>query len=280
VLRQKSLRTENAEAPGWQGDEEGEYRVYLTDEGRRQPECIGVRMPANLWRITLASRLRFGMLQPPTPSTPRIVRTACLVALGLLATCVQPAAAQKLAFELEGGYLDLTNARESASAVFGSSGGFTWGAGLRYGLGERFFVSAGVSYFKQEGERVFVAEPGGQVFPLGHPLSLRLLPVRATLGYRFGSGRIRPYVGLGGGIVSYREESTVGGVTDTNSQTKASGHILAGVELGEGTVRLGAELEYSIIPNTIGIGGVSEIYDETDVGGLTLLVKVVFVFGR
>ena len=53
------LCTENAEAPGWQGGEEGEYREYLTDERRRQMGCIGVRMPTNLWDRAPVSLHRF-----------------------------------------------------------------------------------------------------------------------------------------------------------------------------------------------------------------------------
>jgi hypothetical protein len=48
VLSQKSLGTENVEAPGSQGDEEPEYREYSGDEQRSEPGCIDVRMPANL----------------------------------------------------------------------------------------------------------------------------------------------------------------------------------------------------------------------------------------
>ncbi len=54
VLSRKLLSTESVEAPGWQGDEEGEYREYLTDERRSQAGCIGARMPTNLWDRTLA----------------------------------------------------------------------------------------------------------------------------------------------------------------------------------------------------------------------------------
>ncbi len=35
--------SETAEAPGWQGAEEGEYREYLTDERRSQAGCIDGR---------------------------------------------------------------------------------------------------------------------------------------------------------------------------------------------------------------------------------------------
>ena len=44
VARNREIdASETAEAPGWQGAEEGEYREYLTDERRSQAGCIGGR---------------------------------------------------------------------------------------------------------------------------------------------------------------------------------------------------------------------------------------------
>lgn len=194
----------------------------------------------------------------------------------LLATSAPSLQAAAWSVALEGGYFDMTNASKSADAVFGSSGGFTWGGELGVALGEHFFVAGGARYFSKSGERVFVADASGEAFPLGHPLEVRLVPVFASVGYRFGSGRLRPYVGAGGGFTSFREESSVAGVTETSSETKLSGHVLAGLEFGSGRARFGAELVWSFVPDAIGVGGVSQVYGESDVGGLHLLGKIVF----
>lgn len=207
------------------------------------------------------------------------MRTRLAVAALALLALSTPASAQGLAVDIAAGYQDLTQAKSSAKAVFGSSGGATFGGGVRYTFGNRVFVGGWARYFSKDGERVFVASPSSTVFPLGHPLSARIVPVQATLGYRFGAGKLVPYAGLGGGITSYHEESTVGGVQDSTSETKASGHILAGVEYGEGALRFAAEAAWSFVPNAIGVSGVSKIYGEDDIGGVSIVGKIVFELG-
>ena len=200
-----------------------------------------------------------------------VVSSLALAALPTLAS------AAGLAVDAAVGYQDLTRAKSSAKAVFGgSSGGVTFGGGLRYGLGEHVFVAAWGRYFSKSGERVFVADASAPVFRLGHPLKVRIVPIQATLGYRFGSGSLIPYAGIGGGVTSFHEESTVGGARDATSQSKASGHVLGGVEYGKGSFRFGGEVMYSLVPNALGIGGVSKVYGETDIGGFSAVAKIVF----
>jgi opacity protein-like surface antigen len=203
-------------------------------------------------------------------------RLAAALLGSVLLLPVVPARAADVSLDLEGGYFGL-NARDSAKAVFGSGGGLTFGGGLRFYLGKHVFLGAGARIFKKTGERVFVAGPGQPVFPLGHPLEVRILPIEATLGYRFASGtKLVPYVGVGGGFASYREKSTVGGLEESESLTKASGHVLAGIEYGSGSARIGVEVRYSRVPNAVGLGGVSAVYGESDIGGLAILGRLSF----
>lgn len=193
-----------------------------------------------------------------------------------LAALVVPATASAQGFGVnaQAGYYGMT-ASDSAQAVFGSSGGFMGGGGLSYTFG-RFYVEGGARYFSKEGERVFLATPADTPFPLGHPVKVRLLPGYGTIGYRFGSGTFLPYLGLGGGVVSYREESTIAGEVSEVSETKAEFHGLVGVEYGRGKLRFAAELVYSSAPNAIGIAGVSKVYGEDDLGGLLIQGKIIF----
>ncbi len=190
------------------------------------------------------------------------------------------ATAQGLFLEGVGGYQDLTGAKDSAKAVFGSSGGLTFGSGIGYNLANGFFVSGWARRFSKDGERVFVAAAGSPVFPLGHPLSVKITPLQGTLGFRFGHSSLRPYLGIGGGITSFKETSTVGGLTESTSESKASYHALVGIDFGKGALGVGGELLYLSVPKSIGLGGVSQVYGETNVGGFQAVGKISFRFGK
>jgi hypothetical protein len=197
---------------------------------------------------------------------------------GLLALGSAPGASSAdLSVALDGGYFFMTGARKSAKAVFGGSGGgFAGGAELTVGVGRSFFVGAGGRFFQKTGERVFVADANAPVFRLGHPLKVRTIPLYGLVGYRFSpDATLVPYVSAGAGITRYKEESTVGGLTESNSQSKFSGMVALGADYGRGPVRFGLEANYSLVPSTVGLGGVSAVYGEKDVGGLALLARVV-----
>ena len=192
------------------------------------------------------------------------------------------ATAADISLALDGGYFMMSNARKSAKAVFGGSGGGpTFGASVMLGLGRSFFVGAGGRFFQKTGERVFVENATGPVFRLGHPLKIRTIPVYGLVGFRLSPDKsLVPYVTAGAGITSYREESTVGGLTETTSQSKFSGMLAIGADYGRGPVRFGLEANYSLVPSTIGLGGVSAVYGEKDVGGFSILGRVVLGTSR
>jgi Outer membrane protein beta-barrel domain len=205
-------------------------------------------------------------------------RATSAAVLLVLAAFAGPAAANEFGISGEAGYLALS-ASKSAQAVFdGSSGGFTGGGSLRYVVGRSFFLGAGARYFGKDGERVFIADANAPVFKLGHPLTFRTVSVYGMVGWRFMPGSsLVPYVAAGAGSTSVKEESTVGGITDSQSQSKFSGHFMGGVEYGRGPFRFGAEVMYTTVPNTIGVGGVSKVYNEKDVGGFSVVGKIVVV---
>lgn len=209
------------------------------------------------------------------------MKTTLGPALLALAVCASAPAAQagETLFTIDGGWYDMTNASNSAKALFGESGGLAGGIALEYGLTETFFLRAGGRYFSKEGERVFVDETTEEVFPLGHPVTVKVIPLYALFGYRFLEGaRLRPYVAAGGGAALYDEESEVAGEVIEFSTTKPMGMAVVGADYGRGRVRFGIEAGYSIVPNTIGTGGVSEIFDEDDVGGFTAMGRISFAF--
>jgi hypothetical protein len=198
---------------------------------------------------------------------------ALLATVSLLAPG-REASAQGFGINGQAGYFSMA-AADSAKAVFGSSGGFMAGGGLSYTFGS-FYVEGGARYFAKEGERVFVATAGDTPFPLGHPLKVRLVPIYLTVGYRYGKGMFIPYVGVGGGMTSYDEETTVAGAITKISESKAGAHGLLGLEYGRGKLRFAAELILSTVPDAIGIAGVSNVYGEDDLGGFLAQGKIIF----
>ena len=204
--------------------------------------------------------------------------TFSCVALALLPLS---ASAGNFGVEAQGGYFAMS-AQKSAEAVFdGSSGGTTFGGALRYVIRKGFYIAAGARTFTKSGQRVFVATPTGPVARLGFPLDVRITPIFGTVGYRFLEGRaLVPYLGVGGGVTKFRETSDVTGDIREESRGKASYHVLVGLEYGKGMFRVGAEGLYSSVPDSLGVGGVSKVYGEKNLGGFSVLGKLVVSFGR
>lgn len=208
------------------------------------------------------------------------MRPTPLVLAGALLLAGSAAQARELALAVEGGYFDMVLARKSAKAVFGgSSGGAAFGGQVRVGLSPRLFLAVGARYFQKDGERAFAVSKTGESFSLGHPLTVRTVPAYALVAYRFTpDARLSPYVGLGLGVTSYHEESTVAGIAEEPiSATKPSGHLVVGAEWGRGSLRFGTEVMLSTAPNTLGEGGISKVYGESDAGGVSVVGKLVYV---
>jgi opacity protein-like surface antigen len=201
---------------------------------------------------------------------------ALLLASTLLAGAAPAARAEGLIADAHVGVTSFS-AGNSMKAVFDSGSAVTFGGRVGWVFRHGIYAAVSARSLSKDGERVFVAEPGAPIFKLGHPLSMSLLPLDITVGYRFKrKGLFTPYVGLGGGKLSYEEKSTVGGVTEKESRSKGSWHVLGGVEFGRGRLRVAAEALYEGVPDAIGVGGVSQVYGEKNLGGVTLLGKVVF----
>ena len=209
--------------------------------------------------------------------TPRM-RTL-LATSALLALLALPAAAGELAVEGQGGWFDMA-AKDSATALFGSTGGATFGGAVRYTFWRGAFATAGFRTFSMDGERVFLASSTGQVQKLGFPLSVKIDSFPVLVGYRFRDGHlIVPYVAAGATVTKYEETSDVAGESFDESLTKTGFTGAGGVEVGRGLFRFGAELGYTTASSAIGVGGVSKVYGEDDIGGFYAVGKVALAFG-
>lgn len=75
------------------------------------------------------------------------------------------------------------SANESFEAVLGSAGGAVFGGGVTVSHRSGYFGRVGIERFSADGERVYVF--GGEVFPMGIPLSVSITPIDISGGYRF-----------------------------------------------------------------------------------------------
>ena len=200
-------------------------------------------------------------------------------ASALFALAASPAMAGEIAIEAQGGYFGMA-ASNSASAVFGSTGGGTFGGAARYTFWRGAFFSAGVRTFSKDGERVFVATANSPVQKLGFPLSVKITPILVQAGYRFRNGHMLvPYASVGVSITSYKEESEVAGEAFNTDITKTGFAGAFGLEVGRGHFRFGAEVGFSSVPSALGLGGVSKVYGEDDLGGTYVIGKLIVAFG-
>jgi opacity protein-like surface antigen len=162
-------------------------------------------------------------------------------------------------------------AQNSFQAITGSGGGAVVGGGAEVRIGG-LFVGGSIDRYTQTGQRVLVIDR--DVIGLGVPDTISLVPITALAGWRFEHAYATPYVGGGIGTVLFKEES-VGADPGENIQTRfMSYHAVAGVEFRNGWVATAFEVEYSRIPDSIGVGGASAAFQESNLGGVVGRIKI------
>jgi hypothetical protein len=180
-----------------------------------------------------------------------------------------------------GGYAMFGNitftATESFDAILGQSSGPIFGGGARLGLPwGGLFVDVGAWRYRDSGERVFVFND--EVFPLGVPVDVTVTPIELSAGWRFRFARapkLIPYVAGGVTSLQYRETSDASTPAEDVDERFNGYHLLGGAEY-KITRWLGfaGEASWSTVPDAIGIAGVSDAFNETDLGGRTFRLKI------
>ncbi len=165
--------------------------------------------------------------------------------------------------------LGLFTASQSFDAATGSANGFWFGGGLQVPLPASLFVQGSVELFRRKGERVFVFED--EVFPLGIDNTVTLVPVAATFGIRQPRASMAPYVGVGAGVLFHSESSEFSLEDEDVSNQFFAFHVLGGLDFS----RAGLEMQYSHVPDALE-GGVAAHFNERNLGGFQLRVKVYF----
>ena len=110
---------------------------------------------------------------------------------------------------------------------------------------------------------------------MGIPWQATFVPVDLAAGWSWSGGAVSPYVGGGATLVSYRERSDFAQSGDDVSERKAGPVILAGIDVPLGPwIRVGGEVRYRWVSDVLGAGGVSDVFDEDQLGGVSTAVRV------
>lgn len=173
----------------------------------------------------------------------------------------------------EVGYLQLASSK-SFRAIFDKDSTWIPGAGGQVNWANGLFASADVERFKLTGERAFVNN--GQVFRLGIEDVVTVIPVSARVGYQFlRRSPARPYVGAGIGVHIFRERAAFAQAGDDVAENLRSFHLVGGVEfLVRRHFSSAIEAQYTTVSDAIGTGGVSQVFNENELGGFTIKVKL------
>lgn len=168
-------------------------------------------------------------------------------------------------------------ARDSFDAILGRNRGPIFGGGVEVLERHNLFVNFRASRFRESGERVF--RFNGELFPLGIPVTVTVMPIELTGGYRFDFGsRVVPYGG--GGVSWYRYKETSRFATDAeNVNERFNGYqILGGAEVRIWKwIAAAGEVQWASVPDALGQdpNGISREFNEKDLGGTTIRFKVV-----
>jgi opacity protein-like surface antigen len=168
-------------------------------------------------------------------------------------------------------------AAESFDAILGAPSGSVIGGGARVGLPwGGLFVDLGAWRFHGTGERAFVFN--NEVIPLGIPVDVKVTPIELTGGWRFRLRRLPklvPYAGGGFTSMTYRETSDFSTATEDVDETFNGYHVLGGAAYKISRwLGVAGEASWTTVPEAIGKTGVSDAFDETDLGGTTFRIKI------
>ena len=171
---------------------------------------------------------------------------------------------------------DKMSASESFEAITGSSTVVPFGGGVQVtNLWQGLFIEGALEWVSRDGERVFIG-PDDEVIPLGIALEIKMRTVDIIGGWRSPTvARITSYGGGGVSFLNYQEESEFAEPDENISENFTGFVLMGGVEYAASQwIHVRGELRYRRFGDAIGVGGVSEAFDESTLGGFGVALKV------
>lgn len=166
-------------------------------------------------------------------------------------------------------------AADTFDAVADTTSASVYGGGAQVtDIWRGVFADVGVSQLSLDGERVFIGDDG-TVFELGIPLEVTMRPIDVAAGWRFGFGRVAPYVGAGVTYLSYEETSDFAEAGEDVDESGTGALVLGGVDVRVWRwIHAGGEVRYRRVAGILGEGGVSSHFGEDDAGGISAAVRI------
>ncbi len=135
------------------------------------------------------------------------------------------------------------------------------------------FVDVTAARRTLEGERVFVHD--GTVFRLGIPTTIHWRPLDIAAGWRMTGRRYTPYAAIGLTTIAYKESSEFARAGDDVSETASGLLLVGGIDIRVWRwMSLGGEVRHRSVTGVLGVGGVSEVFGEDQLGGTTVGIRV------
>ncbi len=168
-------------------------------------------------------------------------------------------------------------ATESFDTILGTHSGPIFGGGATVGLPfGGLFVDVGAWRFTQSGERALVL--GGEVIPLGIPLDVTIVPIEISAGWKFRFRRLPrlvPYAAAGYTSFGYTEVSSFAGTGEDVDQRYGGYHLRGGAEFKVSRwLGVAGDFVWTTVPDALGSGGVSETFNEHDLGGTSFRARI------
>lgn len=164
--------------------------------------------------------------------------------------------------------------QRSFEAIFGEPRGLVFGGGLQARFRPGFYVQGSIERFRKTGQRVFIFD--GAIFPLGIPDTITIDAIAVSAGYRLPVRRwLAPYGAGGVGTYRLREISRFDEPAERVDERHIGYQAHGGVEFRTTSwLAVAGEAVYLIVPDALGATGAAAEFNEDDLGGWQLQVKI------
>ena len=168
-------------------------------------------------------------------------------------------------------------AKDSFDTILGATSGVIFGGGATVGLPVGgLFVDIGGWRFTDDGERALVIN--NEVIPLGIPVKVTIIPIEISAGWKFRIRRmpkLLPYVAGGYTSYGYRETSSFSTVSEDVDDRFPGYHLRGGAEFKVWRwLGVAGEAAWTTVPDAIGKSGVSDAFNETNLGGTSFRLRI------